>query len=491
MAHKHLTLTFFQVGCRPSRIGPTLGPVRDRDTGRSTSVGTGFDTGFGLAKNLADSCQNGPDGDSLCSGGRRCWCRSAGAVTKAAVKLTQREREVASLVANGLTNREIAKKLFISERTAEYHVEQIRNKLGFHARSQIAAWTVAERQTTAGTGEVTASALPRGPRRVLPGVRPRLRLAILGLILAVTGVGGGLAVASALHPSTSPAATPLGRLIKIDGATGHLTASSVPMSARGSDLAVGEGSIWAVSYGAKILIRINPRTMAEVGSYGVSGPPVGIAVGGGLVWIATAFGDKPFEQFDPKTNQLGRPVSLAGEVALQGVAYGQNSVWVTDKNNNMVYRVDPSTDLLTAQIRVGNGPESIAADSSAIWVANAVDDTVSRIDPNSSQVVQTIGLRGAPTAIAAGQGAVWVVSESANLVVRIDPTTNARVEIPMAGPTGVVVSRSTVWIAQGATGRVGRIDASTNAILPSLMVAGTVDGIATDGQSVWVMMHGT
>src|SRR5260370_9622908 len=180
-----------------------------------------------------------PDGESLCSGGRRCWCRSATAVTEATVKLTRREREVASLVAQGLTNREIAKKLFISERTAEYHVEQIRNKLGFHARSQIAAWTVAERQATPGRAEVTAGALPRDTREVPPRVRPRLRLAILGMILAVIGVGSGLGLASALRPSTSPAATPPGRLIKIDAATGRLTASSIPMSARGSDLAFG------------------------------------------------------------------------------------------------------------------------------------------------------------------------------------------------------------------------------------------------------------
>jgi streptogramin lyase len=45
------------------------------------------------------------------------------------------------LVAQGLTNREIAERLFIAERTAEGHVEQIRNKLGFHSRAQIAAWT--------------------------------------------------------------------------------------------------------------------------------------------------------------------------------------------------------------------------------------------------------------------------------------------------------------------------------------------------------------
>lgn len=54
--------------------------------------------------------------------------------------LTRREQEVAPLVAQGLTNRQIAERLFISERTAEHHVEQIRSKLGFHSRSQIAAW---------------------------------------------------------------------------------------------------------------------------------------------------------------------------------------------------------------------------------------------------------------------------------------------------------------------------------------------------------------
>src|SRR5579864_7540286 len=54
--------------------------------------------------------------------------------------LSRREREIAGLVAEGLTNREIARRLFISERTAEGHVEQIRNKLGFTSRSQVASW---------------------------------------------------------------------------------------------------------------------------------------------------------------------------------------------------------------------------------------------------------------------------------------------------------------------------------------------------------------
>ena len=55
-------------------------------------------------------------------------------------ELSRREQEVAKLVAAGMTNREIAARLFVSERTAEYHVEQIRNKLGFHSRRDIRAW---------------------------------------------------------------------------------------------------------------------------------------------------------------------------------------------------------------------------------------------------------------------------------------------------------------------------------------------------------------
>jgi DNA-binding CsgD family transcriptional regulator len=50
---------------------------------------------------------------------------------------------VAALVTEGLTNREIADRLHITERSAESHVERIRIRLGFRSRSQIAAWFAA------------------------------------------------------------------------------------------------------------------------------------------------------------------------------------------------------------------------------------------------------------------------------------------------------------------------------------------------------------
>ncbi|MFF2112119.1 protein kinase domain-containing protein [Rhodococcus koreensis] len=57
-----------------------------------------------------------------------------------AAALTKRERQVADLVAQGLTNKAIAARLVISQRTAQGHVEHVLSKLGFSSRAQIAAW---------------------------------------------------------------------------------------------------------------------------------------------------------------------------------------------------------------------------------------------------------------------------------------------------------------------------------------------------------------
>jgi predicted ATPase/DNA-binding CsgD family transcriptional regulator len=56
--------------------------------------------------------------------------------------LSRREREVVMMVASGMTNKQIAQRLFIAERTAEGHVERIRNKLGFRSRTEVATWAV-------------------------------------------------------------------------------------------------------------------------------------------------------------------------------------------------------------------------------------------------------------------------------------------------------------------------------------------------------------
>ena len=109
-------------------------------------------------------------------------------------KLTRRATEVAGLVALGLTNREIAKRLFLSDRTVEWHIEQILNKLGFSSRSQIAAWVARSQVTGASPNSVSR---PRGnlPAQITSFVgRERELRTLLDLVTAnrlVTVVGAG------------------------------------------------------------------------------------------------------------------------------------------------------------------------------------------------------------------------------------------------------------------------------------------------------------
>jgi pimeloyl-ACP methyl ester carboxylesterase/DNA-binding CsgD family transcriptional regulator len=63
-------------------------------------------------------------------------------------RLTDRELEVAGLVAEGLTNQAIARRLSVAPRTAEAHVENIRRKLQVRSRAQIATWVTEHRLRT-------------------------------------------------------------------------------------------------------------------------------------------------------------------------------------------------------------------------------------------------------------------------------------------------------------------------------------------------------
>jgi DNA-binding CsgD family transcriptional regulator/tetratricopeptide (TPR) repeat protein len=104
----------------------------------------------GLLEHALETCETlgmpilgGRTRDLLQRLGRRPGERRAGLATAAAA-LTRREREVAGLVTEGLTNRQIAERLFVAERTAESHVQHILTKLGFTSRVQVAAWAVRE-----------------------------------------------------------------------------------------------------------------------------------------------------------------------------------------------------------------------------------------------------------------------------------------------------------------------------------------------------------
>jgi predicted ATPase/DNA-binding CsgD family transcriptional regulator len=121
----------------PVLMGPAYAEIRKSaaDTARTSLGAERFDAlaGHGFAMPLAAALAVAK-GDAP---------PAPAAEPAAEVKpLTRREKEIAGLVADGLGNREIAERLFLSKRTVDSHLEHIFAKLGFSSRTQLANWVL-------------------------------------------------------------------------------------------------------------------------------------------------------------------------------------------------------------------------------------------------------------------------------------------------------------------------------------------------------------
>ena len=95
---------------------------------------------------------------------------------RAASPLSPRESEVAGLVGLALSNRQIAERLVLSERTVETHVRSILAKLGYSTRTEVATWSLrnpAAGQEPRQDGRPAPRLAEGGPRRPDPGVPVR------------------------------------------------------------------------------------------------------------------------------------------------------------------------------------------------------------------------------------------------------------------------------------------------------------------------------
>jgi DNA-binding CsgD family transcriptional regulator len=102
-------------------------------------------------------------------------------------RLSPREREIAMLIARGLTNKEIGSRLTISERTVGTHVQNIFNKLDVGNRAQIATWwtTVSQAASPAAIIVIPASPVPQVSGSSAPARARVATLVILSLAVAL------------------------------------------------------------------------------------------------------------------------------------------------------------------------------------------------------------------------------------------------------------------------------------------------------------------
>ncbi len=399
--------------------------------------------------------------------------------------LSRREREVAELVAEGLTNREIAGRLVISERTAEGHVEQIRNKLGFRSRAQIAAWVVAERArssvalaaspTRAAGAPVAATTLapPRPVELRVPSLsRGAVAIGLASLLVAiaaiafwprpapatlvlVAGLGtdgfsgdGGPAAAAQLSEPTSMAFDRSGALVVADSyhATG-LVERDVIRGTRvrridGAGIIrtlAGDGSerFFATEMGATLFL--DPQARIAVGpadeiyvsnaAQGVRGAHfVGrIDANGRFTWIA---GGAPQDSVVPLRAALLNPRGLA--VAPDG------AVLVSNTGQDVILAISRdgavSTVVGTGERGASGdgGPASAARLNSPLAIRFSADGSLYIVDTNNHRI-RTIDHGGTITTVA-GDGTDGFGGDDG-------PATSARLSLPgdlAFGPGGVL-----------------------------------------------------
>lgn len=378
--------------------------------------------------------------------------------------LSKRELEVAKLVTQGLTNKEIARTLFISQRTAEGHVAQICNKLGFSTRSQIAAWaaTIDTRAPVPvfvpAPGVAELPAAPAQARRIAVVSRPSARM--IGAAIIVIGLMGAGIVALKLTPQTSAP----GAVLFADGL---VRPGGIAIDSNGAILVMAGNQVVKVSNGT-------PTLVAGTGDSGFFG--------------------------DGKSAKLAElALDVFPETTAQGLAVDHlGNVYIADYGNHRIRMVDPSGIITTiagtgapgnlgdegpaieAQLQF---PRGLAVDENTgnLYVADSGTNRVRMIDSHTHFIHSVAGtdhgVLNGPTGLAVDQttGGLYVADSTNNRLVKV--TSDGMVSI-LAGsdaalslPVAIAIdSKGDIYIADAGNNRVRRIDAR-----------GTITTVATFG----------
>jgi sugar lactone lactonase YvrE len=420
---------------------------------------------------------------------------------------------VAILVAQGLTNREIASRLFISERTAESHVEQIRGKLGFRSRVQIAAWVAAD---STSDGDPGSSVPATGPAE--PPARGRARPRLLGRLGGGLVVGAALLAGLALAYAWLSAPTAAGPRTVVVAGTGERAFSGDGRQASASPLvrplalAIGPAGEIYIAEGNRIReVKKDGRitTFAGTGAAGNGGDggpaaqaqlnvPQGLAVDSeGNVFIADTLNNRV-----RRVNPDGTIATVAGagdagyagdgkpgrEAKLNlptGLAIGlSDTLFIADTGNNVVRQLGQDGAIRTvagtgeagyrgdagrALDAVLNAPGGLAFDDEGnLYIADTLNQRVRRIDVNGQ--IATVAGTGVPGYLGDGRSAIY-----AELNLASNP-------LEGIGQGLAVDSRGDVFIADALNRRVRRLD--LNGMISTIAQMRTPLGLAVDAQGV-------
>jgi DNA-binding CsgD family transcriptional regulator len=419
------------------------------------------------------------------------------------VRLSRRELEVARLVAEGLTNREIAARLFLSERTVDGHLEHVREKLDVNTRAQIATWVTREDEV----GRAPAAAAPTAPQTVARPSRVFRRrwLAVAAALLVVVEAAVVFQFVKPQGPTiVTVAGSPpvdLQGVGSFSGEGGRPTAAVLSLP---SDVAVSrDGSIYIADYRNQAIRRVadgrivtwagrGPKDL-EAGQLGPSvkiGHASNIAVDpNGRPFVLTNW-NRMLEVWTIEPERTMNLVVIVGPSSTQfgqfwpppvgGLAIGPDgAIYISDRSGNLVYRYtagDQAPKVAAGTGRAGfsndgaaatgamlDRPGGLAIDSRGnLYIADSGNNRIRKVDTN-----------GTIRTVAGGGGKYYGDSGDGG------PATKARLSFPF----GVAVARAgTIDIAAPGNNRLREVTPS--GIIHALAGTGSAGFAGDDGPAL-------
>jgi trimeric autotransporter adhesin len=400
--------------------------------------------------------------------------------------LTRRELEVAALVADGLTNRQIAERLFISERTADGHLEHIREKLGVRSRAQITAWVIEESHRPA---VAPTSANRRGSLRR----SWRLAAACLAILLLGIAVVAGMRLAGqplATGPEITTFAgggTPAGSLV--GGYAGDDLRATQAQLSHPLDVAVSGDSVYIADTWSGVVRKVDERgVITTVAGGGAAMPtegsvatsvrlprPQGLAVApDGIVFICTG---SELYRLDP--NRTIHQVPLANSDGAIKDCYGlaiahDGSLFIADRGGHRVSHLARNGSL---SVYAGTGVPGFSGDGMAAVGAQlyapvglALDAAGSLfIADQGNNRIRSVDAETGRISTVAGTDGIYGFSGDGG------PAIHARLGLP-AGVT--IDSRGRLYIADSDNNRVRVV--GTDGVIRTIAGDGS-SGLAGDG----------
>ena len=419
------------------------------------------------------------------------------------MRLSRRELEVSRLVAEGLTNREIAARLFLSERTVDGHLEHVREKLGVNTRAQVATWVVRQ-------GD--ASPVPAGPAQPADPSQPAARPAVrwrapprrwLWAAAAVLVVVEAVVVLPLVEPQGPKIMTVAGTSQVELGALGDYSgdgfrATNALMSLP-SDVAYSpDGSIYIADYRNERIRRVADGSIATVAGGGkkhlINGIPAGSTDIGHASDIAIAATGRPYVltsvdgMLQVWTIETDHTMTLVVNVSDSQTQFGQfwpppvgglavnahGTIYISDRAANRVYSYTPGER--QPALFAGNGHAGYLGDLAAATGAELYRPAGLAVDKQGNVYIADTGnnrirkvdTKGIITTVA-GSGKYYGDGGDGG------PATSAHLSFPF----GVAVARDgTVYIADTGNNRLRQITPS--GVILALAGTGSA-GFAGDG----------